>query len=52
MYLLSEIVGVVSEVLIIYIFIQGVFPKRDRQRYAVVLSYILYGVGLLVLSFL
>ena len=51
MYILSEIVGVVSEVLIIYIFIQGVFPKRERQRYAVVLSYILYGVGLLVLSF-
>ena len=51
MYILAEIIGVISEVLIIYIFIQGVFSEKDQPRFAVFLSYFLYGVGLLVLSF-
>lgn len=52
MYILAEIIGVISEVLIIYIFIQGIFPEKAPHRFVVVLSYILYGVGLLVLSFI
>lgn len=51
MYILAEIIGVISEVLIIYIFIQGVFPEKEQHRFIFFLSYILYGVGLLVLSF-
>lgn len=51
MYILAEIIGVISEVLIIYIFIQGVFSEKDRPHFVVLLSYCLYGVGLLVLSF-
>lgn len=52
MYILAEIIGVISEVLIIYIFIQGVFPEKEQHRFVFFLSYILYGVGLLVLSFI
>lgn len=51
MYILAEVIGVVSEVLIIYIFIQGVFPEKVCSRFAVFLSYFLYGAGLLFLSF-
>lgn len=51
MYILAEIIGVISEVLIIYIFIQGVFSEKEHSRFAVFLSYILYGAGLLFLSF-
>lgn len=52
MYILAEIIGVISEVLIIYIFIQGVFTPKGHHRFVVFLSYILYGIGLLVLSFI
>lgn len=52
MYILAEIIGVISEVLIIYIFIQGVFSEKEQHRFVFFLSYILYGVGLLVLSFI
>lgn len=51
MYILAEIIGVISEVLIIYIFIQGVFYGKERPHFVVFLSYFIYGVGLLVLSF-
>lgn len=52
MYILAEIIGVISEVFIIYIFIQGVFFEKAPHRFTLFLSYTLYGVGLLVLSFI
>lgn len=32
MYILTEIIGVISEVLIIYLFIQGVFLEKEHPR--------------------
>ena len=29
MYILAEVIGVISEIFIIYIFIQGICPKRN-----------------------
>lgn len=52
MYILTELVGVLSEVLIICLLIQGVFPERGRPRWVVALAYFLYGAGLAALSFL
>lgn len=52
MYILAEIIGVISEVLIIYIFIQGVFSEAEQHNIVVFLAYLLYGGGLLVLSFI
>lgn len=52
MYILSEFIGVIAEVLVIYIFIQGVFCEKENARFTVILSYILYGAGLLFLSFI
>lgn len=52
MYILAEIIGVISEVLIIYIFIQGVFSEPEQHSFIVFLAYLLYGGGLMVLSFI
>ena len=51
MYILSEIIGVISEVFTIHIFIQGVFPKKQCSPIALLLAYIGHGAGLLILSF-
>lgn len=51
MYLLSEIIGVISEVCIIHIFIQGIFSEKKCSPIGLLLAYIGYGIGLLILSF-
>lgn len=52
MYMLTEIIGVISEVLIVYLFIQGVFPEKDHPRWVAFCYFIVYGFGLLILSFM
>lgn len=52
MYILAEVIGVISEVFIIYIFIQGICPKKERSPIAILLAYVGYGAGLLILSFI
>lgn len=52
MYILSELVGVISEVLVIHIFIQGIFPEKEQYDRIRIFAYIGYSVGLLALSFL
>ena len=52
MYMLTEIIGVISEVLIVYLFIQGVFPEKEHPRWVVFCYFIVYGLGLLILSFM
>lgn len=51
MYILTELVGVVSEVLIIWLFIQGYFQKNNRNMWLRVMAYCLYGLGLAILSY-
>lgn len=51
MYILTELVGVVSEVLIIWLFIQGYFQRSNRTSWTGVTAYFLYGVGLAILSY-
>lgn len=52
MYILAEVIGVISEVFIIYIFIQGIFSKKEVSPAALLLAYAGYGAGLLILSFI
>ena len=52
MYILAEVIGVISEVFIIYIFIQGICPKKECSPIALLLAYAGYGAGLLILSFI
>ena len=52
MYMLTEIIGVISEVLIVYLFIQGVFPEKEHPRWVAFCYFIVYGLGLLILSFM
>ncbi len=52
MYILAEVIGVISEVFIIYIFIQGIFSKKEVAPAALLLAYTGYGAGLLILSFI
>lgn len=52
MYILSEIIGVISEVIIIFLFIQGVFSKKALSPLAFIFSFFFYGAGLLSLSFI
>lgn len=52
MYILTEIIGVISEVLIIYLFIQGVFLEKEHPRWVTFCFFIAYGFGLLILSFM
>lgn len=52
MYMLTEIVGVISEVLIVYLFIQGIFLEKEHPRWVSVCSFVVYGLGLLILSFM
>ncbi len=52
MYVLTEIIGVISEVLIIYLFIQGIFLEKEHPRWAAFCSFTSFGLGLLILSFM
>lgn len=52
MYMPTEIIGVISEVLIVYLFIQGVFPEKEHPRWVAFCYFIVYGLGLLILSFM
>ena len=50
MYILTEVIGVISEVLIIWLFIQGMFARKSRHNAAFFLSYLGYGCGLTFFS--
>lgn len=52
MYILTEVMGVISEVLIIWIFIQGNYISRNTAPWIDLIGWFLYGCGLMVLSFI
>lgn len=51
-YILAELTGVVAEILLAHIYFNGFFTKRSHPRWAVVGSYIAFGVILTALAFL
>lgn len=51
MYVFSELIGVISEVLIIFLFIQGIFARKPKKTWIIFASYVGYGCGLAILSF-
>lgn len=52
MYITTELIGVISEVLIIRLFIQGILTEKNKIIWFQILAYFLYGAGLCVLSFI
>lgn len=51
-YILAELTGVVAEILLAHIYFNGFFTKRSHPRWAMVGSYIAFGVILTALAFL
>ena len=51
-YILSEMLGVVAELFTYYLFVQGIFYKRDRHWLVTATAYGVLGSILLALSFL
>lgn len=51
-YILAELTGVVAEILLAHIYFNGFFTKRSYPRWAMVGSYIAFGVILTALAFL
>ena len=51
-YILAELTGVVAEILLAHIYFNGFFTKRSHPRWAMVGSYIVFGVILTALAFL
>lgn len=51
-YILAELTGVVAEILLAHIYFNGFFTKRSHSRWAMVGSYIAFGVILTALAFL
>lgn len=51
-YILAELAGVVAEILLAHIYFNGFFTKRSHPRWAMVGSYIAFGVILTALAFL
>lgn len=51
-YILAELAGVVAEILLAHIYFKGFFTKRSNPRWAMVGSYIAFGVILTALAFL
>ena len=51
-YILAELTGVVAEILLAHIYFNGFFTKRSHPRWALVGSYIAFGVLLTALAFL
>lgn len=51
-YILAELAGVVAEILLAHIYFKGFFTKRSHPRWAMVGSYIAFGVILTALAFL
>lgn len=51
-YILAELTGVVAEILLAHIYFNGFFAKRSHPRWAMVGSYIAFGVILTALAFL
>lgn len=51
-YILAVLTGVVAEILLAHIYFNGFFTKRSHPRWAMVGSYIVFGVILTALAFL
>lgn len=51
-YILAELTGVVAEILLAHIYFKSFFTKRSHPRWAMVGSYIAFGVILTALAFL
>lgn len=51
-YILAELTGVIAEILLAHIYFNGFFTKRSHPRWAMVGSYIAFGVILTALAFL
>ena len=51
MYIIAELTGVVTEMLLAHIYINSFFPKRLRPRWAMLAAYIMSGGILAILSF-
>lgn len=49
-YILAELTGVVAEILLAHIYFNGFFTKRSHPRWAMVGSYIAFGVILTALG--
>ena len=52
MYFIAELSGVITEVLLVHLYLRGLFDKKNRPWWALGISYTAFGLILMLLSFI